>query len=574
MEQRTIETATALSAEDHARAAIDEVWRIVSHTPLVEEESDGRIELPDVGFAAIEQRSVAGAELVARIDAIDASKVSEDVALSLSIARRLAAGWSREKDWYWLAFYPMGAGFFTMFAPSAYSGGFLLNHVHDALTRISLADQADVEQHLGLIDDYGRLIRQFTERTAGQAERGIYIPARQLETSVALVTALSSAGPASLLAVAERSADTVVAADRDRIEARVASSVEPAYDELLALLRDPTYAENAPDAVGMSSHPGGSEIYDELVAMHTTLDLSAQDVHDRGLTRMERIESEMHELLAAVGFAGSPGEYLTALAKDPEWCATTDEGIAAHFQRYIDRFAPEAEKYFGRLPEAGYGVEPLPISVAGSMTFGYYAPPQGDHDRGVYRFNGVNLSKTSLANIAALNYHELVPGHHLQLALQYETNDVHPLRQNAGATAFNEGWAEYAARFAGEIGMYRTPEERFGRLMMEAFLTSRLVVDTGMNALGWSLERGREYMRDHAFMGPTEVDSETLRYSCDLPAQALAYKIGDTFLFELREDIRAAKGDGFRVSDFHDAVLRAAGLPLPIVADYVRRELS
>lgn len=574
MDQHTTDTDTVLSDEVRARAAIDEAWQIVSHTPLVDSEPDGRIELPDVGFAAIEERSLAGADLVDRIDEIDASDLPADVALSLSAARHLAAGWSREKDWYWLAFDPMGVGFLSMFAPSAYSGGFLLTHVHQALTVVSLMDEADVAQHLDLVNDYARLIRQFTERTSGQAERGIYMPAQQLENAVPLVAGLKSGGVAALCAVAERSAGTVSVADRDRIGAHVASLVEPAYDELLALLSDPAYAASAPDSVGIGSYPGGDGIYDELVRMHTTLELSAQEVHEHGVARMERIESEMRELLAEVGFAGSPAEYLAALAEDPEWCAPTDEGIAAHFQRYIDRFAPEAENYFGRLPEAGYGVEPLPAAVEKSMTFGYYAPPQTDQDRGVYRFNGANLSETSLANIAALNYHELVPGHHLQLALQRETTDVHPLRQHAEATAFTEGWAEYAARFAGEIGMYRTPQERFGRLMMEAFLTSRLVVDTGMNTLGWSLERGRSYMREHSFLGATEIDSETLRYSCDLPAQALAYKLGDDFLFELREELRATKGDDFRIADFHDAVLRAAGLPLPIVADYVRSELA
>lgn len=570
MNSDTIDTAS--QAEAIAQVLIDEVWLIVSRTPLVDTESD-RIELPDISYAAIEERSRAGAELVVRIDAIDASDLSADVRLSLSTARRLAAGWAREKEWYWLAFDPMGVGFFALFAPSAYSGGFLLTHVHQALTVVSLTDDADAVQHLDFIDDYARLIRQFTERTAGQADRGIHIPEPQLESAITLVEGLRSGGLGALRAVASRSGDAVSEAARNRIEARVSDLVEPAFDELLALLRDPRYAENAPDTVGIGSYPGGDLIYDELVRMHTTLDLSAAGVHDRGVARMARIEGEMHDLLAEVGFDGSPGEYLAALADDPAWRATTDEEIAAHFERYIARFASVAEDYFGRLPKAPYGVEPLPAAVAGSMTFGYYAPPQVDQERGVYRFNGANLSKTSLANIAALTYHELVPGHHLQLALQHETTDVHPLRKHAGATAFNEGWAEYAARFAGEIGMYRTPEERFGRLMMEAFLTSRLVVDTGMNTLGWSLDRGREYMREHSFMGATEIDSETLRYSCDMPAQALAYKLGDDFLFELREEIRSAQGDAFRIDDFHDAVLRVAGLPLLIVADYVRSEL-
>ena len=308
--------------------------------------------------------------------------------------------------------------------------------------------------------------------------------------------------------------------------------------------------------------------------MHTTLDLSAQQVHERGLARMERIESEMHGLLADVGFEGSPAEYLAALADDPEWCATTDEGISAHFQRYIDRFAPEAEKYFGRLPEAGYGVEPLPAAVAGSMTFGYYAAPQGDEERGVYRFNGRQSVEDIAREHRRTQHHELVPGHHLQLALQHETTNVHPLRQHAAATAFNEGWAEYAARSAGEIGMYRTPEERFGRLMMEAFLTSR--ARRRYRHEGSRLEprtRSRLMRRTPSWARPRSI-SETLRYSCDMPAQALAYKLCDDFLFELRE--RSARGEGRRLPHrrLPDAVLRAAGLPLLIVAEYVRSELA
>jgi uncharacterized protein (DUF885 family) len=137
--------------------------------------------------------------------------------------------------------------------------------------------------------------------------------------------------------------------------------------------------------------------------------------------------------------------------------------------------------------------------------------------------------------------------------------------------AFNEGWAEYAATFAGEIGLYAEPAERYGRLMMDAFLTCRLVVDTGMNALGWSLEQAREYLREHGHMSEAEVCSETVRYSCDIPAQSLAYKLGDTFLVNLRERMRGRLGERFDVRAFHDAVLRPGALPLPLVATNVDR---
>ena len=529
-------------------------------------------QLPDIGLDAIARRTREGKDIVARIDRLDTAALPADLALDLSVARTLATGWTRTEERYWLVFDPLGDGFFSMFAPSAYSGAFVLNIVHEALEDATVEGQADVERHLELIGDYGGLVRQLTERTAGQADRGIHIPAPQLD--VRFLSSTDSRTSRHRPCARSRPLARRLSADAlSRIERRISAEVEPAFDDLLGLLGSADYASRAPESVGLGSYPGGREIYEQLVELHTTQPLSAAEVHERGHARMARIEDEMRALVASVGFDGSPDAYHAALAEDPRWRASTDEDIASHFQRYIDRFAPEADKHFGTLPDAGYGVAPLPSAVSGSMTFGYYSPPQPDRESGVYFFNGANLSKTSLSMVAALNYHELVPGHHLHLALQHETTDLHPLRRHSGATAFTEGWAEYAARFAGEIGMYREPEERFGRLVMEAFLTSRLVVDTGMNAFGWSLERGRDYMREHSFMGETEIESETLRYSCDIPAQALAYTLGDDFLHRLREDIRAELGDDFRVADFHGAVLHAAGLPLPLVERQVRGRL-
>jgi uncharacterized protein (DUF885 family) len=203
------------------------------------------------------------------------------------------------------------------------------------------------------------------------------------------------------------------------------------------------------------------------------------------------------------------------------------------------------------------------------MPFGYYDSPGPGQDAGRYLFNAVNLAGAPLNNIAALNYHELVPGHHFHLASQRENGTLHPVRANAFFNAFNEGWAEYAATLAGELGMYEAPEERFGRMMMDAFLVSRLVVDTGMNALGWSLTQAREFMKENAFLSEPEICSESIRYSCDIPAQALAYKLGEYFLMDQRERMRSRLGNQFDLRDFHDAVLKPGGLPLQLVAENV-----
>jgi uncharacterized protein (DUF885 family) len=180
-------------------------------------------------------------------------------------------------------------------------------------------------------------------------------------------------------------------------------------------------------------------------------------------------------------------------------------------------------------------------------------------------------------NVAALIYHELVPGHHLHIASQQENDQLHPLSRYSFVNAFNEGWAEYAATVAGELGCYEAPEERYGRCVMEAFLTCRLVVDTGMNVMEWGLEEAREFLRAHSAMSEAEICSETLRYSCDIPAQALAYKLGEPELLRLRaamQTARRARGHDLDVRDFHTAVLANGAMPLPDLWREVERQLA
>ena len=226
---------------------------------------------------------------------------------------------------------------------------------------------------------------------------------------------------------------------------------------------------------------------------------------------MAKIQSSMAEIRREVGFDGDAKGFLARLNRDGRWRAETVEGVQAVFQRYIDRIAPRFDEFFRQRPKSSHTVAPLPEALQLSMTFGYYDAPRPDRPQGVYLFNSANLTKQALFNVGPLTYHELVPGHHLHLASQQENEGLHPFRAHSFVNAYNEGWAEYAATFAGEIGMYEQPEERYGRLVMDAFLTSRLVVDTGMNVLGWSLERARDYMREHSGMAESEILTETVR---------------------------------------------------------------
>ncbi|WP_447763741.1 DUF885 domain-containing protein [Sphingopyxis panaciterrae] len=548
-----------------ALRVIDDVWSASSSNGFLGDNNAAPLRLPEIGPAAAAERAALGRTLLDRIAAIDSDSLPHDLPYTLEIARQIAQRWSREEEWYWLVFDPLGAGFYAMFAPTAYCGGFLLNSFAPRFAGYTFLSPGDGDRYVGLVRDYGRLVRQMRERTEGQAERGIYMPRPQFEQAVPLIEGLRAGAAALLTPDASRLAAIDAGSLLANISAAIAEDVIPALDAFAAYLKNPDYAENAPESVGISQYPGGADVYAELVRLHTTLDLTPDKVHAIGLDRIADIQSQMQALLDEAGFAGSPAEYLEQIKGNPKWRASGAEEVGAVFQRYIDRIAPHIDATFNFKPRAGHGVAPLADALTGSMTFGYYTPPTPTDDLGRYVFNAPNLSQGPLNHIGALNYHELVPGHHFHLATQNENETLHPLRRKAFINAFNEGWAEYAATLAGEMGMYPEPEERFGRLMMDAFLTCRLVVDTGMNALGWSLEQARDYMRENAFMPETEIRSESVRYACDIPGQALAYKLGDTVILEAREKMRSALGNRFDIRDFHDAVLKPGALPLPML---------
>ena len=550
-------------SQGEARRIVDDAWEELRRSCVVQGQLDLPLtRLPDLSQTEAERRGHVGQELLARIAKLDTIRLPTEIALSLRLVAFRARMWAKEADWYWTVVDPLGVGFFGMFLPTAYCGGFLLDSINNQLAGFCFNEAGDLDRYLGLISDYGRLIDQIATRTEGQAQRGMRMPKAQVHQSRALLSALRS-GCLSALTVERKRVDSLASTRFvAELEHRIKEAVEPAFDRALAVLSQEYFAQ-APDCVGLGQYTQGREIYLELVKIHTTLDLTPEQVHSKGIERMAQIERSMQSIRAELGFKGDAAAFLAHLNSDPRWRATTVEEVTRVFQRYIDRLKPRFASYFRSAPQADYTIGPLPQALQDAMTFGYYDEPRPDRPQGVYLFNAKNLTNQALFNIGALTYHELMPGHHLHLCGQRENRSLHPFHSFSFVNAYNEGWAEYAATLAGEIGMYEEPEERYGRLVMDAFLTCRLVVDTGMNVLGWSLERARDYMRSHSGMAEAEILSESLRYSCDIPGQSLAYKLGDTEMFAMRERMRADLGARFDLKDFHAAVLGPGALPLP-----------
>jgi uncharacterized protein (DUF885 family) len=271
-----------------------------------------------------------------------------------------------------------------------------------------------------------------------------------------------------------------------------------------------------------------------------------------------------------VGFKGDKAEFKRFLRTDPRFFPKTPEEIGERLMTYVRRLEPKLDAFFLRKPKAPYGVKRLEPHLEPGQTFGYYQIPAGDDPKGYYRFNGSNLSDRSLVNAAALIAHELLPGHHFQINLAYEVPGIPEFRRESFDTAYTEGWGDYASAVAGEMGLYEDPYDLYGRLAMDMFISVRLVVDTGMNALGWSRARAMDFMREHAMETETQIASETLRYCCDIPGQALAYKMGSLRIRALRDEAQAALGPRFDVRRFHDAVLGSGSLPMEALERRVR----
>lgn len=551
----------------------DDAWKELQRRPYVQARLRGTpSSLPDVSFAEAERRSALGRALLGRLGHLDSFTAPHDLALTLRLVTFLARVWSREAEWYWTVIDPLGCGSFGLFLPTAYCGGRLLNVVKTQLGEFDFATTADVDTYLSLVSGYATLIDQLAQRTQGQAQRGVRIPKVQVLQARKLLS-FFRAGIHEATGVSSQRLPTGVRAICSEIQCLITTCIEPAFDRAMEGLSD-QYLEKAPDTVGMDQYPGGREVYAELVRLHTTLDLLPEQVHAYGQQRMADIERAMLAAQAELGFEGDDDGYRRHLTDDPRWRAATENAVTAVFQRYIDRAKPKIEESFSLLPKASYAVAPLPKALEGSMTYGYYDAPRNDRASGLYMFNAKNLTMQPLWRLATLTYHELMPGHHLQIAAQQENTNLHPVRTHSFINAYMEGWAEYAAALAGEIDLYAQPEERYGRLAMDAFFTSRLVVDTGMNALGWSLERARAYMRKHARLSESEVLTESVRYSCDIPAQSLAYRLGDQHILRLRERMRRALGDRFDLKKFHAVILETGAVPLPDLEWHVEHQVE
>ena len=432
---------------------------------------------------------------------------------------------------------------------------------------------ADTETYLDALNQVPIVLAAYEAKLRSQMARGIVLPVDEIKLVVPFVRTLVTEPPHSAFSVSASRVGSLpadaAAAFQHSVDDTIRQAVNPSIQHLVALIDGP-YRARAPSGIGVGQYPGGDDYYRFLIHQHTDLDLTPEQIQQIGMSEVARLEGELDKVRVAVGFQGSFAEFRTYLKTDRRFFPKSADDIGQTMMDAIHRIEPKINDFFQEKPKAPYGVKRLDETLEQSMTYGYYQIPSAADPEGYYRFNGSQPESRSLLMAPATIYHELIPGHHFQLALRLENSTLSPFRRILLHTAFTEGWAEYASDLAGEMGMYDTdPYARAGRLAMDLFLSTRLVVDPGMNALGWSRDRAMTYMRDHTLESDVQIDTETLRYSSDMPGQALAYKLGSREIHQLRDRVKQAQGAAFDIRKFHAYLLDFGSMPLATLDEHV-----
>jgi len=432
-----------------------------------------------------------------------------------------------------------------------------------------IRDRADADAYLKRL----AALPHFYETEIANARRGVKTGFTQPAPTVDVVLTIAKkqvATPAAedgLMAPFKTLPPSIPAADQAALRAQALKLVEAFKPSEVAFVTflEKEYAPAARKSLAARDLPNGEAYYRAEVAHHTTTDLTPDQIHQIGLDEVKRIRAAMEVEMKASGFTGTFQEFQHFLRTDPQFYVHDRLTLQEKYALFVKTVDDKLPREFGRLPRLPFAVREIPRESEESATTAYYN--EGSPALGVaggFEVNTSHLDQRPLYEIPALSLHESQPGHHLQIALQQERTDLPAFRRNGGLTAFVEGWALYSEQLGDEMGLYRTPYERFGHLSYEMWRACRLVADTGIHWLRWSREQARACFTDNTALAPKNIEVELDRY-ISWPGQALGYKIGELRIMALRQKAEKELGSKFDVRAFHDAILLDGPVPLELL---------
>ena len=455
--------------------------------------------------------------------------------------------------------------------------GFFMNAL-TASNGVAMLTAKDYEDYIARMSDIPRYFRENIDNMRDGVESDFVLPQIVIDGVLPTIQAQLKENPedSSFYEPFKAMSDRLSRAEQERLRAMgretIRDAVLPAFESLAEFLG----AEyRASETVGVEQLGEGKAYYAFNIKRYTTLTTTtAAEIHQVGLAEVKRIREDMDAIIDELGFEGDFADFGEFLRTDPQFYAQSEEQLlkeAAYVAKRIDYVMPG---YFGKLPRQPYGIIPVPKEIAPNYTTGaYYGSPPGAKQGGAYWLNTYALDQRPLYELPALTLHEAVPGHHHQNALSSELENVPAFRRNLYFSAFGEGWGLYSEKLGVEMGVYQTPYEHFGRLSYEMWRACRLVVDTGLHSQGWTRQQAMDYFFDNTSLSEGNIRAEVDRY-ISWPGQALAYKLGELKIWELRRIAEHDLGDLFDLREFHDVILGNGALPLAMLEDIVMRWIA
>ncbi|HVE69816.1 MAG TPA: DUF885 domain-containing protein [Thermoanaerobaculia bacterium] len=554
--------AIPLLADDVAKlhALFEREWEVRLREDPLRATSVGRHEyndrLPATTLADLKRVADLNRGFLAELKAIDRAKLPAPEAINYDIFRA-----QLEES---VASYELGDHEMPFNADSGFHSSF-----SRLAKEVPLATVKDYENYIVRLRAWPRYAGEQIAHMRAGLKRGFSVPRVTLEGYDTTISAHVIEDPAKSVfwePFAQFPA-SVPASEHERLRRDGREAVQAAiggYRQVLDFFRG-EYLPDARKTLGAYDMPNGRAYYAQKIREFTTLDLSAEEIHHRGLAEVARIDAEMRAVMKQAGFEGDFAAFLQFLRSDPRFYAKTPQELLMHASYIAKRMDGKLPSLFKTLPRLPYTVEPVPADIAPKYTTGrYVGAPQGSTRPGIYWVNTFKLEARPLYNLEALTLHEAVPGHHLQIALSRELAALPNFRRFSYISAFGEGWGLYSEWLGLEAGFYTDPYSNFGRLTYEMWRACRLVVDTGLHAKGWTRQQAIDYMATRTALPIHEVTTEVDRY-ISWPGQALAYKLGEMKIKELRRRAESALGPRFDVREFHDVVLGSGAVPLNVL---------
>jgi uncharacterized protein (DUF885 family) len=522
--------------------------------------------LPTLSQDDIDRRAKQTSVFLERLNAINRKDLSDEDKTNYDIFKQQL---ENNIKWHQLRSYLM---------PISHMGGFY-THFAQLADDLTFNTVRDYENYISRMNAFKLYTQQHIELMREGIEKGMVPPKIILEKIPRTLESLiaEDINDSKVFEPFKKYPPMFGAAEKQRVTlaglAAIKESVIPAYRQLLKFVKEEYIPAGRAD-ISITSLPNGKEYYRHCVRYNTTLDLTPEQIHQTGLAEVKRIREEMTDIARKCGFKNDLAGFKKFLQTDKRFHVDTPEQLLKEFAYILKRTDGQLPEYFSRLPRMPVGLRKVPPYIEAKAAPAYYSGPTMDKTKaGFFYINTYHVKDKSLYHLVSTALHETNPGHHLQIALQQEMENLPPFRRLAGFTAYIEGWALYAEQLGEEMGMYEDDYSRFGKLDNEMWRACRLVVDTGIHWFGWSRQQAIDFMAENTSLNKETIATEVDRYIA-WPGQALSYKIGEMKIMELRRMAEKKLGQDFDIRQFHDIILNSGAVPLDILEENVHKWLA